>query len=263
MTLQGCWKVFKRERTCSLVFRVAPSVRQSGLERDEVKSPASWLFSLRSLFQLLDPLASADSIAVCVVVAQPVAHQAPLSMGFSRQEYRSGLSCPPPGDLPNPEMEPRSLTLQADSLPSEPPGKPKNSRVDSLSLLQGSFLTQVSNWGVLHYREILYQLSYQGSPAGSSVHDCSPFSYWFCTFLNINFVHGFVLLSTFCPATTRVRIACDIWVPFDYLTMLGTQTPSSWPQHIWPSTEKRTLSCRVSAWTTQSLFLRDVVFDMQ
>ena len=90
------------------------------------------------------------------------------------------------------------LTLQADSLLSEPPGKPKNSRVDSLSLLQGSFLTQVSNWGVLHYREILYQLSYQGRPAGSSVHDRSPFSYWFCTFLNINFVHGFVLLSTSC-----------------------------------------------------------------
>ena len=45
-------------------------------------------------------------------------------MGFSRQEYWSGLSFPPPGDLPDPEIEPRSLALQADSLPSEPPGKP-------------------------------------------------------------------------------------------------------------------------------------------
>ena len=52
-----------------------------------------------------------------------VAHQAPLSMGFSRQEHWSGLPCPPPGDLPNPGIEPRSPTLQADSLPSEPPGK--------------------------------------------------------------------------------------------------------------------------------------------
>ena len=43
------------------------------------------------------------------------AHQAPLSMGFSRQEYWSGLPCPPPGDLPNPGMEPRSPALQADS----------------------------------------------------------------------------------------------------------------------------------------------------
>ena len=43
--------------------------------------------------------------------------------GFSRQEYWSGLPCPPPEDLPNPEIEPRSPTLQADSLPSETPGK--------------------------------------------------------------------------------------------------------------------------------------------
>jgi len=48
------------------------------------------------------------------------AHQAPLSMGFSRQEYCSGLPCPPPGDLPNPGIEPRSPSLQADSLPSQP-----------------------------------------------------------------------------------------------------------------------------------------------
>ena len=54
----------------------------------------------------------------------PVAHQAPLSMGFSRQEYWSGLPFPPPGDLPDPGIEPRSPTLQADALPSEPPGKP-------------------------------------------------------------------------------------------------------------------------------------------
>ena len=52
-----------------------------------------------------------------------VACQAPLSMGFSRQEYWSGLPCPPPGDLLNPGIEPRSPTLQTGSLPSEPPGK--------------------------------------------------------------------------------------------------------------------------------------------
>ena len=43
---------------------------------------------------------------------------------FSRQEYWSGLSCPSAGDLPNPRIKPRSPTLQADSLPTEPPGKP-------------------------------------------------------------------------------------------------------------------------------------------
>ena len=53
------------------------------------------------------------------------AHQAPLSMGFSRQECWSGLSFPPPGDLPNPETEAGSPDLQADSLPAEPPAKPE------------------------------------------------------------------------------------------------------------------------------------------
>ena len=53
-----------------------------------------------------------------------VAHQAPPSMGFSRQEYWSGLPFPSPGDLPDPGIEPRSPALQADALTSEPPGKP-------------------------------------------------------------------------------------------------------------------------------------------
>ena len=54
-----------------------------------------------------------------------VAHQAPLSMGFSRQEYWSGLPFPSPGDLPDPGIKPRSPALQADALTSETPGKPK------------------------------------------------------------------------------------------------------------------------------------------
>ena len=52
-----------------------------------------------------------------------VANQAPPSMGFSRQEYWSGLPFPSPGDLPDPGIEPRSSTLQADALTSEPPGE--------------------------------------------------------------------------------------------------------------------------------------------
>ena len=54
-----------------------------------------------------------------------VAHQAPLSMGFSRQEYWSGLPFPSPGDLPNSGIEPWSPALQADALTSELPGKPQ------------------------------------------------------------------------------------------------------------------------------------------
>ena len=59
-----------------------------------------------------------------------VARQAPLSMGSSRQEYGSGLPCPPPGDLPNLEIEPWCPALQVDCLPSEPLGKPFSSRED-------------------------------------------------------------------------------------------------------------------------------------
>ena len=55
-----------------------------------------------------------------------VAYQASLSMGFSRQEYQSGLPFPSSGDLPYPGIEPRSPALQADTYPSESPGKPSN-----------------------------------------------------------------------------------------------------------------------------------------
>ena len=56
-----------------------------------------------------------------------VAYQAPSSMGFSRQEYWSRLPFPSPGDLPHPGVEHRSPAFQADTLTSEPPGKPPKS----------------------------------------------------------------------------------------------------------------------------------------
>ena len=61
-----------------------------------------------------------------------VGYQAPLSMGFSRQEYWSGLPFPSPGDLPDPGIEPRSPAFQADALTSEPPGK--HQRIDAFKL---------------------------------------------------------------------------------------------------------------------------------
>ena len=76
-------------------------------------------------------------------------------VNYKRLEYWSGLPFPSPGDLPNPGIEPGSPALQADSLLAEPPGKPKNTGVGSLSLLQRIFLTQESNWGLLHCRWIL------------------------------------------------------------------------------------------------------------
>ena len=78
---------------------------------------------------------SRKRVCVCVkslsrvrlfVTTWTVAHQAPLSMGFSRQEYWSGLPFPSPGDLPNSGIEPRSRALQADVLSSEPLGKQEN-----------------------------------------------------------------------------------------------------------------------------------------
>ena len=82
-------------------------------------------------------------------------------------EYSRGQPFPSSGDLPNPGItgiEPRSPALQADSLPAELQGKPKNAEVGRLSLLQGIFPTRESNRGLLHCRQVLYQLSYEGSP---------------------------------------------------------------------------------------------------
>ena len=61
---------------------------------------------------------TSDSATLCAI-----ARQAPLSMGFFRQEYWSGLPFPPPGDLPDPGVETTSPALQVDSLPAEPSGK--------------------------------------------------------------------------------------------------------------------------------------------
>ena len=80
-----------------------------------------------------------------------------------------GSPFPSPGDLPNPGIQPRSPTLQADSLPVEPPEKPKNTGGGSLSLLQGIFPNQELNQDLLYCRQILYQLNYRGSPEISTV----------------------------------------------------------------------------------------------
>ena len=72
---------------------------------------------------------TSNNIFLVIAVTMDSTHQASLSMGFSRQEYQSGLPCSPPGDLPDPGIESWTPALQADSLPSEPPGKPHYSLV--------------------------------------------------------------------------------------------------------------------------------------
>ena len=80
------------------------------------RDPEIWLVHITT--------SECQSLSSVVLFATPrtVAHQAPLSMGFSRQKYWKGLPCPPPGDLPNPGLEPGCPTLQTNSLPSELPG---------------------------------------------------------------------------------------------------------------------------------------------
>ena len=137
--------------------------------------------------------------AVCLVALAPwaIAHQAPLSMEFSRQEYWIGLPFPPPRDLPDPRIEPASPALASRVFihmselvekmmlhdfwkwkflsrvrlfatpwtihsPWNSPGQ--NTGVGSLSLLQGIFPTQGSNPSLPHCKQILYQLSHKASP---------------------------------------------------------------------------------------------------
>ena len=83
------------------------------------------------------------------------------SMEFFRTEYWSGYSFPLSRVSSQPGREPRSPALQVDSLSDLPQGKPKNTGVGSLSLLQWIFHTQESNQGLQYCRWILYQLSYR------------------------------------------------------------------------------------------------------
>ena len=76
------------------------------------------------LWSLLLCVFMSSSVMFDSATPRTVARQAPLSMGFPRQEYWSGLPFPPPGDLPDPGVKPGSPALEANSLPSEPPGKP-------------------------------------------------------------------------------------------------------------------------------------------
>ena len=87
----------------------------------DVKTFQSWAYGFRS---------EVKSLSRVRLFATPwtVAHQAPPSMGFSRHEYWSGLPFLSPGDLPDPEIEPRSPALEADALTSEPPWEKGNSK---------------------------------------------------------------------------------------------------------------------------------------
>ena len=88
------------------------------------------------------------------------------SLSFSRGSSPPRGPSPPRGQIQVPWIKPRSPTLQADSVPAEPQGKPKNTGVGSLFPLQGIFQTQELKQGLLHCRQILDQLSHQRNLVG-------------------------------------------------------------------------------------------------
>ena len=133
----------------------------SAIKKNEIMSFNGWTQRLSCVLSC--------SVVSDSATPRTAAHQAPLSIGILQtRTHWSGLPCLPSGDLSNPGIKPRSSTLQADSLPSEPPGEPKNTGGGSLSLLQGIFPTQELNQGLPHCWQILYQLSYEGSPQPAS-----------------------------------------------------------------------------------------------
>ena len=107
-------------------------------------------------------LCCAKSLQSCLTLFNPVECSPPGSSvhGILQARVLEWVAMPSSRDFPNQGIEPRSPALQADSLPSEPPGKPKNTGAGIFSLLQGILPTQELNWGLLHCRWILYQLSH-------------------------------------------------------------------------------------------------------
>ena len=118
-----------------------------------------------------------------------VAHQAPLSMGFSRQGYWSGLPFPSPGNLPHPGVEPRSPTWQADALTSEPPGKLNHQAPPSMGFSRQEYWSglpfpspaDLPNPGIEpgspHCRQTLNHLSHQMFRSGQS-DECECLPHW-------------------------------------------------------------------------------------
>ena len=106
------------------LFRTTLRGLHRKLRHKKISPP--WVTILRATLVLcINGLLCVCSIVqLCFATPQTVAHQSPLSTGLSRQEYWSGLPFPSPGDLPDPAIEPGTLALQVDSLPSGPLWKP-------------------------------------------------------------------------------------------------------------------------------------------
>ena len=122
------------------------------------------------------------------VTPRTIPHKAPLFMGILQARILEWVSIPSSSGSSQ-SRDFTQVSCIADSLSPEPPGKPNNNGVGFQSLFQVNLLTQESNQGLLHGRQILYQLSYQGSPW--IVYSFS--SYWFFQSKNITYFFIFLL----------------------------------------------------------------------
>ena len=115
-------------KKCIKDFPGGPVVKTAHFRCREHKFYPWWGTRITNAVQLDQKKVKSLSHVRLFATPWTVAHQTPASMGFSRQEYWSGLPFSSPGNLPNQGIEPRSPTLQADALTSEPPGKPERKK---------------------------------------------------------------------------------------------------------------------------------------
>ena len=135
-----------------------------------------------------------------------VAHQALPSMGFSRHEYWSGLPFPSPGDLLDPGIEPRSPALQADTLTSEPPGKPKV--IKFLYCERNDWPVRLAPKWIIHICSFFFaelsvwiifydSLCYKGAWYIAECIFCIKIWFWYQTITHVQCVFNFFTILTF------------------------------------------------------------------
>ena len=132
---------------------------------------SKWSKNRHFIYKLVNKMKWSESCSVMSDSFQPMDYTV---HGNLQARILEWVAIPFSRESSQPWIKPRSPTLQADSLPAEPQGQPKNTGVGSLPLLQGVFPTQESNQGLQYCRRILYQLSPQGSPLDS----CEPMCAW-------------------------------------------------------------------------------------
>ena len=134
---------------------------------NKVNQPWKWKVKVKSLSRVR-----------LFVTTWTVAYQAPPRMGFSRQEYWSGLPFPSPGDRPNPGIVPESSTLQARALPSEPPGNQLYICIYALPLGPPSYPPHPTPLG--HHRELSWAPCRMGEGKGGTTWESSTDIYTMC-----------------------------------------------------------------------------------